>query len=118
MRWLVLLFAVVGVGCNCGTSTTPDAGEAPPQWPDGALLTISATTIDTATLEWPAATRANSYRLSVEGQSDKDAASPMIVTALRVGDHRRAGDGDWAGRRECAAARRGGRRAEAHRPCG
>lgn len=81
-------------GCDCGPKPTPDGG-TPPQpealaWPEGARLIVTATTADSATLEWPAALGpVSSYRLTSSLGTRELATTTASLDSLVLGQHHR-----------------------------
>jgi hypothetical protein len=89
---VVVGLAMLGAGCSCQPEPTPPDGGTPVittlAWPEGAMLEVSATTITSATLRWPAAVGdVTGYRLTIDGQPRELTAMSETLTGLAAGRH-------------------------------
>ena len=78
--------------CNCG-KPPPPTPDNPPEWPEGALVTLTDTTETSATLSWPEATDdvgVVAYRLEVPDAPPQDVtATTQTLENLSPGQHLR-----------------------------
>jgi hypothetical protein len=94
MRQAAFVFAagVCLAACDCG-KPPPPTPDNPPEWPEGALVTLTATTEASASLAWPEATDdvgVVAYRLEVPDAPPQDVTgTTQTLDGLTPGQHLR-----------------------------